>query len=153
MWQLTWMLSFLPDWFWILFLIAGVVAYFVSRFIPLYKLPLTIGGAVAVVLSVWMLGAASNEAKWEAKVKELEDKIVQGQAAATAATRAIEVQVVEKTKVIQGKTQTKIEYIDREIVKREEVIKFVEHCPIPKVIIDEHNAAAIMNRAAEGEKK
>ena len=153
MWQLTWMLSFLPDWFWILFLIAGVVAYFVSKFIPLYKLPLTIGSAVAVVLSVWMLGAASNEAKWEAKVKELEDKIVQGQAAATAATRAIEVQVVEKTKVIQGKTQTKIEYIDREVVKREEVIKFVEHCPIPKVIIDEHNAAAIMNRAAEGEKK
>ena len=153
MWQITWMLSFLPNWFWILFLIAGIVGVILSRFLTPYKLPLTLGGAFAVVLSVWMLGAASNEEKWQAKVKELEDKIAQGQVAAAATNRAVEVQVVEKTKLIQGKTQTRIEYIDREIVKKEEVIKFVENCPIPKVIIDEHNAAAITNKAAEGEKK
>lgn len=147
------MLSFLPDWFWILFLMAGVVAYFVSRFFTLYKLPLTLGGAVAVVLSVWMLGAASNEEKWQAKVKELEAKIASAAVESAATNRAVEVQVVEKTKVIQGKTQKVVEYIDREIVKKEEVVKYVEHCPVPSVIIDAHNAAATLNKAAEGEKK
>jgi len=153
MWQITWMLSFLPDWFWILFLIAGIVGIILSRFLTPYKLPLTLVGAFAVVLSVWMLGAASNEEKWQAKVKELEDKIAAAAVQSTTANNEVKVQVVEKTRIVQGKTQKIVEYIDREIVKKEEVVKFVEHCPIPKVIVDEHNAAAIMNRAAEGEKK
>lgn len=153
MWQITWMLSFLPDWFWTLFLIAGIVAFVVSRFTGLYKLPLKFGGLGAIIISVWMLGAASNEEKWAERVRELEEKIAASAAQSQAVNKDVEVKVVEKTKVIQGKTQTRIEYIDREIVKKEEVVKFVEHCPIPKVIIDEHNAAAIMNRAAEGEKK
>jgi hypothetical protein len=38
-------------------------------------------------------------------------------------------------------------------VRIEEVIKYIEKCPVPKEIIDAHNAAALMNKAAEGGKK
>jgi hypothetical protein len=66
--------------------------------------------------------------------------------------------------VIQGKSQDIIKYIDRwntkevivegpERIKREEIIKYVETCPVPAAIIDAHNAAATMNKAAEGAKK
>jgi hypothetical protein len=32
--------------------------------------------------------------------------------------------------------------VDREVVRDLEVIRFVENCPIPDVIINTHNAAA-----------
>jgi hypothetical protein len=36
-----------------------------------------------------------------------------------------------------------VNYIDREVVKNQEVIRFVENCPIPEVIVNTHNAAAL----------
>jgi hypothetical protein len=38
------------------------------------------------------------------------------------------------------------------VVKKEEVVKFIENCPIPKDIIDAHNAAATLNKAIEAKK-
>lgn len=151
MWQLTWMLSFLPDWVWTLLLICGIVAFVAARFFP--QFPLKISGIVAIIISVWFLGAASNEAKWEARVKELEAKVAEAQTASTSTTKEVEVKVVEKTKVVREKGKDIIKYIDNEIVKKEEIIKYVESCPVPKDIIDAHNAAAMMNKAVEGEKK
>ena len=155
MWQITWMLSFLPDWFWVLFLIVGVVAYFLSRFLLAYKLPLQFGGLAATVLSVWMLGAASNEAKWEAKVKELEEKLEIAQNESKKENVVIQEKIIYKDKIIREKGKTQIEYIDRLVKEREEVKVFIEQFPIPPVIIDEHNKAALnqINEVAKGEKK
>ena len=44
-------------------------------------------------------------------------------------------------------------YIDKEIIKKEEIIKYIEQCPVPKDIIDIHNQAVDMNKAADGAKK
>jgi hypothetical protein len=33
--------------------------------------------------------------------------------------------------------------VDREVVKNQEVIRFVENCPVPEVIVNTHNAAAL----------
>lgn len=159
MWQLTWMLSLLPDWFWTLVLIAGVLgilATWVLKFIPFvsaYRLPLQVGSILALLLGVYFQGVIANEEKWQAKVREMESKVAAAEAAAAATNRNIEVKIVEKTKFVQGKTKTIVEYIDREVVKDKEVIKFIENCPIPQTIIDQHNAAATMNKAAEGGKK
>jgi hypothetical protein len=123
-----------------------------------------IGGAIGLILSVWMLGAASNEAKWEARVKELEEKLLVAEQASKQINTEIVEKVVTNTKVVQGKTKTIIEYIDRwntkevivegpERIKREEVIKYIEMCPVPTAIIDAHNAAATLNKAAEEPKK
>lgn len=166
MWQLSWMLGLLPNWFWTLILVAGVLAILASwvlKFIPFvstYRLPIQVGGILALLVGVYFQGFISNEEKWQSKIKEMESKIAEAQAQAAATTRGIEVKVVEKTKVIREKGKTQIEYIDRVITQDKEVIKYVEQCPIPKVVIDEHNKAATppeiikeLNKAAEGAKK
>lgn len=153
MWQLTWMLSFFPDWFWTVLLVSSIAAVLLSRFFLAYKLPMKIAGSFCLVLSVWMLGAASNEAKWEAKVKELEDKLLVAEEESKKINTVVVEKVVTQTKVVQNKAKTIIEYVDREIVKDKEIIKYVEMCPVPAAIIDAHNAAAILNKAAEGVKK
>lgn len=166
MWQLTWMLSFLPDWFWTLLLIAGVAAYGLSRFFAAYAAPMKIGGIIATVLGLWFLGAASNEAKWEARVKELEAKVAAAEAESKKENVVVQEKIVKQKEYIKGKTEYITRYIDKletkEIIKEvpgpervriEEVIKYIENCPVPKEIIDIHNNAAILNKAAEEPKK
>jgi hypothetical protein len=71
----------------------------------------------------------------------------------------VQTKIVEKTKVIKEKAKTQIEYVDRVVTKDKEVIKYIEQCPVPKIIVDEHNKAATppdvikeLNKAAEGKK-
>ena len=75
--------------------------------------------------------------------------------------KKVEIQkvIVEKTKVIREKGKTQIQYVDRVVTQDKEVIKFIENCPIPRVIIEEHNKATIppesvkeLNKAAESKK-
>ena len=152
MWQITWMLGLLPDWFWTLLLVASIVAIGLSKFIALYKLPLRWGGLAGLILSIWCLGAASNEEKWQERVKELEAKLLAAENKSHEENVKIEEKVVTKTKVIKEKGQDIIKYIDRELVKNNEIVKYIEICPLPKDVIEIHNSAVRMNRA-EGEKK
>ena len=151
MFQLTWMLGFIPEWFWTLLLISGAVAFAAARFFP--QFPLKIGGIAAIIISVWFLGAASNEAKWEARVKELEAKIAAAEVVSKQENVVIQEKIVKQKEYIKGKTEYITKYIDKEIIKNEEVIKYIENCPVPQIIIDAHNAAALMNKAAEDPKK
>jgi hypothetical protein len=166
MWQITWMLSFLPDWFWTLLLVAGVAAYGLSRFVAAYTVPMKIGGIIATVLGLWFLGAASNEAKWEARVKELEAKTAAAEIAAGKENIVVQEKVVKQKEYIKGKTEYITKYIDKietkEIVKEiqgpervriEEVIKYIETCPVPKELVNIHDAAATLNKAAGDSKK
>lgn len=148
MWQITWMLSFLPDWFWTLLLISSIVAIGLSKFIAPYKLPLRWGGLAGLLISIWFLGAASNEEKWQVRIKELEEKLAIAENKSHEENVKIEEKIVNKTKVIKQKGEEIIKYIDR----NNEIIKYVESCPLPKDAIEIHNAAAKMNRT-EGEKK
>lgn len=165
MWQITWMLGLLPDWFWHVITIGGLVAlvaaWFLKRipFISQYNLPLKAIGIVALLLGVWMEGGIANEAKWQAKVADMEARLKLAEEAANNKTVEIQEKIVTKTKVIKEKGKTQIEYVDRVITQDKEVIKYIEQCPVPKVIIDEHNKAATppevireLNKAAEVKK-
>jgi hypothetical protein len=99
-----------------------------------------------------MEGGIVNEAKWEARVKELEEKVKIAEEKSTEKNVEIQEKVVTQTKVVREKGRDIIQYIDREVVKKEEVVKFIENCPIPKDIIDAHNAAATLNKATEVKK-
>ena len=105
-----------------------------------------------MIISIWFLGAASNEEKWQVRVKELEEKLAVAENKSHEENVKIEEKIVTKTKVIKEKGDDIIKYIDRELVKNNEIIKYVENCPVPKDVIDIHNSAVRMNRA-EGEKK
>lgn len=160
MWQITWMLSLLPDWFWWSVLIMGVAALAMSWVRTPYKIPLKIGGIVAIVVGTFMVGMAANEAKWQARVKELEEKLLVAESASKQVNEVIVEKVVTQTRVVKEKGQDIVKYIDRwntkevivegpERIKREEVVKFVEICPLPAAVIEAHDAAATMNKATQ----
>ena len=158
MWQIMWLLNLMPDWFYHLIVIVSILGLIVAsvlKFVPFvstYRLPIQVISALLLVFGVWMEGGIVNEAKWEARVKELEEKVKIAEEKSTEKNVEIQEKVVTQTKVVREKGRDIIQYIDREVVKKEEVVKFIENCPIPKDIIDAHNAAATLNKAIEAKK-
>jgi len=161
--QISWMFSLVPDsilnWvYWVIIIVGatGVVAGWLGKWIPFYgnyvKILQPIG-IVLLVLGVWLRGGYDVEMAWRAKVADVEAKIAVAEEKSKETNTVIEQQVIEKTKVIKGKTEYITQYIDREVVKNQEIVKYIENCPVPKEIIDIHNQAAEMNKAAEGTKK
>ena len=153
-----WILSILPDAAIHLIFILGIlgtIAGFVLGFIPFvktYQFAIQICSIVVLVFGVYLEGGLSESKEWELKVKEMEAKVAQAEAKSAITNVEIQEKVVEKTKVIREKGRDVIKYIDKEVVKKEEVIKYVENCPVPKEIIDLHNQAAELNKAAEAKK-
>ena len=163
MWQFQWAISLIPDamlnwiyWSIITVGITGVLAGWVGKFIPFYgnyaKILQPIG-IILLVLGVWLRGGYDVEMAWRDKVSKLEEQVKVAEEKSKETNTVIEQQVVEKTKVIKGKTEYITQYLDREVVKKEEIIKYIEKCPVPKEIIDLHNQATELNKAAEGTKK
>lgn len=158
MMQITWMLGLLPDWFWTVVLIAGVLgilASWVLKFVPFvstYRLPIQVGSIIALLVGVYFQGVIANEAKWQNEIAALQKKVDEAAVKSNETNVVVQEKVVTKTKVIKEKGQDIIKYVDREIVKKEEIIKYIEMCPVPKEIIDLHNQAAELNKAAEGKK-
>jgi ferredoxin len=92
----------------------------------------------------------------------MEIKVKQAEAQAKEANEQINTRVVERTKVVREKGKTQIEYINRlvegktvEIVKdmsaeeravfekkQKELQDALKSCPVPRIIIEEHNKAA-----------
>ena len=160
--QIQWMLSLIPDavlnWvYWAIIIagITGVLAGWLGKWIPFYGNYVKIlqpVGIVLLVLGVWLRGGYDTEMAWRAKVAEAEARVAAAEQKSQETNTVIEQKVVEKTKVIKGKTEYITQYLDREVVKKEEIIKYIEQCPVPKEIIDIHNQAADINKAAEGKK-
>jgi hypothetical protein len=146
--QLIWMINLIPDIFWTLLLWAGVLSIVASYllgkipFVKQYKIPLRVGGVVAVLIGVYFYGVIANEAKWQARVKELEEKVAVAEAKSADTNTVIKTEVVEKLKVVKERVKAQIEYVDRVVVKNNEVVKYVEHCPVPKMVVDQINEAA-----------
>ena len=145
-----WILSILPDAaIHIIFGlgILGTIAGFVLGFIPLvktYQFAIQICSIVVLVFGVYLEGGLADYKEWELKVKEMEVKMAQAEAQSANKNIEIQEKIVEKTKVIREKGKDIIKYVDKEVIKKEEVIKYVENCPVPKDVIDTLNKAASM---------
>ena len=145
-----WILSILPDAaIHIIFGlgILGTIAGFVLGFIPFvktYQFAIQICSIVVLVFGVYLEGGLADYKEWELRVKEMEAKVAQAEAQSANKNVEIQEKIVEKTKVIREKGKDIIQYIDKEVVKKEEVIKYIENCPVPKDIIDTLNKAASM---------
>ena len=149
-----WILSILPDaaihtifGLGILGTIAGFVLGFLMFMRP-YRLAVQICSLLILTLGVYLEGGLADYKEWELRVKEMEAKVAQAEAQSANTNVEIQEKVVEKTKVIREKGRDIIKYIDKEIIKKEEVVKYVENCPVPKDIIDLHNQAAELNKGA-----
>ena len=160
--QISWMFNLIPDamlnWvYWAIIAagITGVLAGWLGKWIPFYGNYVKVlqpVGIVLLVLGVWLRGGYDVEMSWRAKVAEAEARVAAAEQKSQETNTVIEQKIVEKTKIIKGKTEYITQYLDREVVKKEEIIKYIEQCPVPKEIIDIHNQAAEMNKAAEGKK-
>jgi uncharacterized membrane protein (DUF106 family) len=153
-----WILSILPDAaIHIIFGlgILGTIAGFVLGFIPFvktYKLAIQVISLLVLVFGVYLEGGLADYKEWELRVKEMEAKVAKAEAESANKNVEIQEKIVEKTKVIREKGRDIIKYIDKEVIKKEEIIKYIENCPVPKEIIDLHNQAAELNKAAEAKK-
>ena len=150
-----WILTILPDaaihtifGLGILGTIAGFVLGFLMFMRP-YRLAVQICSLLILTLGVYLEGGLADYKEWELRVKEMEAKVAQAEAQSANKNTEIQEKIVEKTKVIREKGRDIIKYIDKEVVKKEEVIKYIENCPVPKDIIDVHNQAAELNKGAK----
>lgn len=158
----------------VIYTIVAVGAGFIlvsvlTRWIPGisgYQTPLQVFGAVALMFGIYLQGGRVNEAEWQTRIQELELKLAQSQVDSQKKNMDIQTQLVTKTQVMRDKGNNIIKYIDRfndrevlkeipgpERVRVEEVIKYVERCPVPKEIVDAHNAAAVLNQSLQGGKQ
>ena len=137
-----WILQFLPNWIFYLLLLTGVAALLVTHFVKV--LPnaqlIKLASVATVIVSVYMIGAISNNDAWLAKIKDLEVKVAQAEAKSAAANTDIVEKTVVKTQVIKQRGADITQYVDREI------IKYNSTCVIPTEFILTHNNAAEVSK-------
>jgi hypothetical protein len=142
--------------------VLGTIAGFVLGFVPFvkaYKLAIQVISLLVLVLGVYLEGGLADYKEWELKVKEMEAKVAQAEAQSANKNVEIQEKVVETTKIVREKGRDIIKYVDRwntkevikevegpERIRREEVIKYIENCPVPKEMIDIHNQATELNK-------
>jgi hypothetical protein len=162
-----WILHFLPDGFLSFVIDSILVVGFVSTVLTLFVINrllmwfpaiagyyrlLQAASVLMFLLGVYLKGSYSTEMQWRERVAELQAKVAQAEAQSNTANTVVQEKIVEKTKIVREKGRDIITYVDREVIKKEEIVKYIEQCPVPKEIIDIHNQAAEMNKAAEGKK-
>jgi hypothetical protein len=135
-----WILQFLPDWiFYVIFAIGvlGFLVTFLLKFIPLlYRTPIQLVSVLLIAFGVYMFGAIANEQAWKDKVAKLEKEYAELQVKSEKVNTEVITKYITKREIIHQKGEEQIRYIDREIVKYNEV------CKLPKEIITLHNDAA-----------
>ena len=143
-----WLLNWLPDWiFYVVGLIGliGLFSTYLLRFIPIpaiymYKTPIQLVSIVLIGFATYMSGGVANEAKWNARVKEVEAKVAAAEVESAKQNVKIVEKVVKKTEYITRKGNDVIQYVDREIVK------YDSSCVIPKEFVKAHNDATDLNK-------
>lgn len=179
MWQLLYMFEFIPDMIWHILLLVSAGLVFVTAFfgfIP-YRLPVGILSAFILALTLWVEGGIANEAKWQAEIDKMKVALAEAEKKATQKNVEIQEKIVYKDRVVKERGAAQIQYIDR-IVQgdtiKETIVKdmtpeqraefekkvaelqtSIKNCPVPKIVVEEHNKAAVktINDAARGEKK
>ena len=144
-----WILKFLPDWIFYAVLLAGIAgaaASVVLKFIPFvsqYRIPIQVISGVMIVFGVYMAGAISNEAAWQARVTELELKIARAETQSAEANSTISKKLAQKDKEIALAQQALQGRIQQNATQMDSV------CRIPS------SAVEILNDAARktGDKK
>ena len=137
-----WLLNFLPSWVVyaaLLLSVAGLVAAFVLSFIPFiskYSLPIKVFCTATLIGSVWLAGGISNQAAWEARVKEMELKVAKAEAKSAQANAKLNSKVIKKIENVRGKTNANVKAI-KQVSK-----KIDSQCKLPNAAIVLHDSAS-----------
>jgi uncharacterized membrane protein len=143
-----WLLQWLPDWIFYCILILGVLGLLASYlvrlfpFLYIYKTPIQLVSIAAIAVGTFMSGAIYDNDAWEARVKEMEEKVALSEQQSKEENIKIVEKVITKTKVIKTRGADIVKYVDREIVKYDTKFAPGGVCEIPKEFIKAHNDAA-----------
>ena len=140
---MMWLLSFIPDFVYHLLLLASIVAFgscYILKMIPFVSANVEIIRVISVVVmifSVWMEGGIANEAKWKARVAELEIKVAKAEKAAAEANGKIETVYVDRIKVVK-----EVQYVVQSRINKN-ATKLDLTCKVDPLAIDILNQAAL----------
>lgn len=137
-------------------LISFFALNYILRLIPglsVYHTSIQVASVLILTAGVYFKGGLSTELIWRQKVEKVQKEL--DIANSKAKEKIIEVQekVVYRDRIIKERGEDLIKFIDREIVKKEEIIKYIEQCPVPNELIEIHNQAAKLNSNLQGHKK
>lgn len=141
-----WILNFLPSWIAYAITLAGVtglvVAFlsgFLSRIFPVLlvaKLPLQLISIALLAFGVYLWGGIANQEMWEARVKEMEEKVAVAEEKAKKVNTKIEYKFIDRVKVVKD-----VQVVVQEKIK--EVEKIIDaKCEVPVEAVDILNMAA-----------
>lgn len=142
-----WLLSILPDFvFHVMLLIGllGIAASFVLRFIPFvsaYQIPIQAAAILLTVIGVYYEGGIAEEAKWRARVAELEIKVAEANTRAADANTQLEATVAAKNRDIAA----------AQVAANDAIRSAADK--INKTCVVDSDAISILNQAARGVKK
>jgi hypothetical protein len=137
------LLEFLPDWIFHAVLVVGVMAMaasFVLKFIPFvtaYRLPIQAVGLVLIVLGVWFQGAMSNEAAWQARVHEMEQKVAAAEVKSAQENVRIVTRVVTQIQTIKDTTNANVRYLETQVAQ-----DLDRECSLTNASVLLHNSAS-----------
>lgn len=153
------MLHFLPDGFLefvvnavlLLGVVSCVLTFFVlnrlMRMFPVlanYHLIMQVVSVLILSAGLYFKGGYSTEMMWRERVAEVEARLKIAEEESKKVNTVIQEKIVNRTQVIKEKGEKQIEYIDKVVIQKEDVVKYVEKCPaVPKSIVDEINKAAM----------
>jgi len=104
-----WILDFLPSWIFSLVSLAGVVAFLATEFlgkipfVSTYLKAIRVGSIVALVFGLYMMGGASNQERWEARVAEVKLEMAKKEAASAEASTKVVTKYITKVEVVKEK--------------------------------------------------
>ncbi len=140
-----WIFNFLPSWIFQLTFFLGIVLYLIATTLKVLPYSSTFKWAsiATIFLSVYMLGMQANDDVWRKRSHDLELKVKELEAKSAEENVKIVEKVITKQQLVKQRGEDIIKYVDREVVKNQEVVKYIEQCPkLPNEIVDTINKAA-----------
>lgn len=139
------MFEFVPQWLFSATFFIALVLYLVTKTVKVlpYAQPLQWLSILVAALSLYLLGAKWRDQVWQDRAQALQQQVVELQAKSAEENTKIIERVVTKRDTIRERGKDIIQYVDRVVVKDNEVVKYVEHCPkVPSEILNTINKAA-----------
>jgi hypothetical protein len=142
MWQIMWLFSLLPDFVYHVLLIVGLLAFagsYLLKMVPFFMqnaFMIRIASMMLIIFCVWVEGGMAVEAKWQARVAELELKVAKAEREAAEANGKIETVYVDRVQTVK-----EIQYVTVNRIAKD-AAKIDKTCVIDPEVIKILNGAA-----------
>ena len=132
-----WLLSFLPDYFFHLLTLFGVVGV-IACLLPIpYKSIVQIISVIVLSFSLYMEGGISNQAEWEAKVAQVKLDMAVKEAASAKVTTKIVTKYIKQIQIVKETGDVIIKEIPTYITKVDDA-----KCAVPNGFVLLHDSAS-----------